>query len=58
MSQYGQQSRDDFTIEDLDDKRGWTSRKCPECGGELYNDVDTENPEHDFCDTCGFNCID
>lgn len=56
MSQYGLQSQDDFTYEDLKDNSGWTKRPCPKCKAELYNDVDIEKPEHDFCEECGFNC--
>lgn len=58
MSEYGLQRQEDFTIADLEDKSGLTNRKCPNCGEKLYNDVDIEKPEYDFCEKCGFNCID
>jgi ribosomal protein L37E len=48
----------DFSYADLDDKSGTTERDCPKCGKKTYNDVNIDKPEHDFCEICGWNCVD
>lgn len=60
MTDYRDYVAEGFGIEDIpgNDKSGYTDRDCPVCGKKLYNDMDIEKPEHDFCEKCGHNCID
>lgn len=44
----------EYVEEDV--KTGFTGRDC-DCGCELWNDVDIEISEYDFCDSCGFGYL-